>query len=163
MGAVLVQTTTITNAVAVRLRGRALGLTKVLFGTWLNAAITIICIAIAGWLCWHAYVWAWRDAVFAGTSTQCRAAGGACWAFIRAKLAFAVYGVYPVEERWRAAIAMAVFAAMIGTSLVPRFWHARLLPMWIVALALAFMLLRGGLGELAVVPMRNWSGMIVTI
>src|SRR5712671_3360185 len=110
MSAVLVQSTLVTNASLVRLRARASGLAKVLFGTWLNGAITIICISIAGWLCWHVYVWAWRDAVFAGTSTQCRAAGGACWAFIRAKLEFTIYGLYPVEERWRAAIAMAIFA-----------------------------------------------------
>ncbi|MEN3384576.1 MAG: ral L-amino acid transport system permease protein [Hyphomicrobiales bacterium] len=163
MSAVFAPSTMITSTFAVRLRVRALGLAKVLFGTWLNGAITIICIALVGWLCWHAYVWAWRDAAFSGNSTQCRAAGGACWAFIRAKLAFTIYGVYPFEERWRAAIAMAIFAAMIGISFVPRFWHARLLAMWIVALALAFMLLRGGIAELEIVPMRNWSGMIVTI
>src|SRR5258708_37331880 len=105
MSAPLAQSTMISSAAEGGVRSRASRVAKVVFGTWLNAPITIICIALAGWLCWHAYIWAWRDAVFAGTSTQCRAAGGACWAFIRAKFAFAVYGVYPVEERWRAAIA----------------------------------------------------------
>ena len=26
---------------------------------------------------------------------------GACWAFVRAKFAFFMYGRYPFEERWR--------------------------------------------------------------
>jgi general L-amino acid transport system permease protein len=152
---------TMTGAFARRMPGRALA--QVLFGTWLNCAITLVCAALITWLCRHIYVWAWRDAVFSGTSVQCRAAGGACWAFIRVKLEFTVFGLYPVEERWRAALAMLVFAAMIAVSLVPRFWHVRLLALWVVALVLAFVLLRGGVAGLAVVPMRNWSGMIVTI
>src|SRR5437868_4823200 len=130
---------------AAQLRARVATLGKILFGTWLNCAITLVCVTLISWLAWHFYVWFWRDAVFTGTSTDCRAATGACWAFVRAKVEFAIYGVYPAEERWRAALAILIFAAMIGFTLIPRFWSVRLVPAWIGALALAFLTLRGGL------------------
>jgi general L-amino acid transport system permease protein len=146
-----------------RSHGRGAALVKVLFGTWLNGAITLVCGALIAWLAWRTYLWAWRDAVFIGTATQCRAATGACWAFIDAKLGFAVYGVYPADQRWRAAAAILIFAAMTGVTLVPRFWRVWLVPAWIAALVLAFVMLQGGVLGLPLVPMRNWSGMIVTI
>ena len=49
--------------------------------------------------------WALLDAVWSGTADDCRASGGACWAFVAHKLGFIGFGLYPPAERWRAAVA----------------------------------------------------------
>jgi general L-amino acid transport system permease protein len=146
-----------------RVRKKTVALMQVLFGTKLNCIITVVCIGIVGWLAWHIYIWAWRDAVISGTAAQCRTAGGACWAFIAAKLEFTIFGVYPFSERWRATLALLLVATMIGISLMRRFWHPWLALAWIIFLGLAFILLRGGIVGLSLVPMRDWSGMIATV
>lgn len=134
-----------------------------MFKGWSNSTISVICIALLAFVASKFYSWAWRDAVFVGTAAECRASGGACWAFIGAKLEFAVFGFYPFEERWRVVLALGLFGAIIGISLVRRFWRSELLLAWIVVLAAIFVILHGGLLGLGVVPVRAWSGLLLTI
>src|SRR4051794_40200359 len=67
-----------------------------LFGSRLNVAISIACMALAAWALPHALRWVVLDAVWMGDSAACRAApGGACWAFVHDKLRFMLFGLYP--------------------------------------------------------------------
>src|SRR3954470_16936465 len=52
--------------------------------------------------------WALIDARWTGTAEDCRAATGACWAFVGHKVSFILFGLYPPAERWRAAAALAL-------------------------------------------------------
>lgn len=151
------------SSIGARLRHRARSEAKLMFGTWSKLLLSLACIALAAYLAWHFYAWAWRDAIFTGTAAECRAAAGACWAFVAAKLEFTIFGVYPFAERWRAVFALALIALTIGVSLIRHFWRAWLVLVWIALMGSAFVLLRGGILGLAFVAMRDWSGMIVTI
>src|SRR4051794_10497194 len=63
------------------------------------------------------------DAVWSGADrAACRdeTAGqsvGACWAFVRDRLGYFVYGSYPVAERWRVDVGFRLFA--VGPAWVP--------------------------------------------
>ena len=106
--------------------------------------------------------WAFINAVWSGTADDCRAATGACWAFVSHKLGFILFGLYPPTERWRAAVALGVFVALIALTALPRFWRRSTLVAWVVGLAVTFWLVHGGLG-LARVPTRLWGGLPITL
>ena len=149
--------------VAPRQQGGAVGFVRAMFAGWLNTVISLVCIVLVAFVAARLYAWGFRDATFFGTSADCKAAGGACWAFIGAKMEFAVFGFYPFEERWRVVLALVLFATIIGVSLLRRLWRAELLYAWIVVIAVVFLVLRGGILGLAGVPVRLWSGLLLTI
>ncbi|MGN6098737.1 MAG: amino acid ABC transporter permease, partial [Bosea sp. (in: a-proteobacteria)] len=76
-----------------------------LFGSPLNAILTLVfsvmlAIAVPPMLRWFVF-----DAVlFNPDPAACRAASGACWSFIYAKSGQLLFGIYPVDERWRPAL-----------------------------------------------------------
>lgn len=106
--------------------------------------------------------WAVVDARWTGTAADCRAAGGACWTFVGHKLAFIVFGLYPPNERWRAGLALVILLGLVVASALPRYWRRSLVVAWLVGLALALWLMKGGAG-LAPVATRVWGGLPVTI
>jgi general L-amino acid transport system permease protein len=130
--------------------------------TPLDAAVTLIVVAVVVAAAVPLARWALLDAVWTGTATDCRAAGGACWAFVGHKLGFILFGLYPPSERWRAALALGLLASLIVVTALPRFWRRETLVGWAVALALAFWLMHGGLG-LTSVPTRLWGGLPITL
>ena len=130
--------------------------------TPLDAAITAIVVAIVITAAVPVARWALIDAVWSGTSDDCRASSGACWAFVGQKLSFIIFGLYPQPERWRAGLALAVLAALVVATVVPRFWRRSLLIGWLAGLIAAFWLMHGGAG-LPRVPTRLWGGLPVTV
>jgi general L-amino acid transport system permease protein len=128
----------------------------------LDAVLTVVVAAIVLALVIPLVRWAVVDAVWTGTSETCRAAGGACWAFVRQKLEFIIFGLYPPAERWRAGLAAAVMVGLTVLTAWPRAWHRRLIVAWGVGLSLAFWLMRGGVG-ITPVPTRLWGGLPITL
>src|SRR5262249_11906178 len=114
-----------------------------LFGTRGNTVLTLVGLAAIAAVAPSVLRWAVLDAVFVGTRDDCQAAAGACWAFVGAKLSFFLFGFYPPELRWRPALAVLVIAALIGASLLPRFWRPGLLLAWLVGAAGAGVLVMG--------------------
>jgi general L-amino acid transport system permease protein len=106
--------------------------------------------------------WALVDARWTGTGEGCRAAGGACWAFVGHKLSFILFGLYPPNERWRPSVVLLLLVALIVVTAVPRFWRRSLLVAWLAGLVMATWLMRGGAG-LAPVATRLWGGLPVTV
>lgn len=149
--------------VRLRARGPAIDFVRAMFRGWVNSAISVICIALVVFVVSKLYVWGLRDAVFVGTAADCRASGGACWAFIGAKLEFAIFGFYPFDERWRVTLALALFAGIIGISMIRRFWRSELLFAWVILLVAIFVILRSGFLGLGAVPVRLWSGLLLTV
>jgi general L-amino acid transport system permease protein len=137
------------------------------FGTPLNAAITLACLGILLWLVPPLVDWLVISATFSGTAAECRANGGACWAFIAEKFWFSVFGLYPFEERWRPGTVLVLFAAMVALSTIRTFWRKELVLAWIVTLAVMWGLMGGSLFGvplgLSHVPTRLWGGWLVTI
>lgn len=106
--------------------------------------------------------WLLTDATFIGDAESCKAASGACWAFIGEKLKFVVLGFYPQDEAPRAYAAIALLIGLVGLSASPRLWGRWLATAWIVGLLAAIWLLGGG-GPLSPVPTDKWGGLPVTL
>jgi len=133
-----------------------------LVGTPLTAALTIGCLALLAWVLPPLLRWLVLDAVWLGDQAQCRAASGACWAFIGEKLRFILFGFYPPAEQGRSALVLVLLLALVVVSAIPRLWHRRLLLLWLGGLSLALALMAGGLG-LPVVASGNWGGLTLTL
>ncbi len=107
--------------------------------------------------------WAVFDAVWSSSNpAKCRN-GGACWAFIAAKLRFIIFGVYPPDEQWRPLLVMGLILTMVLVSLSPRLWGVRLLYGWIASVVVMLILMWGGVFGLTPVPSSSWGGLPVTL
>jgi general L-amino acid transport system permease protein len=106
--------------------------------------------------------WGLVDARWIGTAEHCRAAGGACWTFVGHKLSFMIFGLYPPNERWRPAMALAILLALIVATAMPRCWRRGLIVAWLAGLTVTFWLMKGGAG-LVPVATRLWGGLPVTV
>jgi general L-amino acid transport system permease protein len=108
--------------------------------------------------------WLLIKANFSATTAQeCRASGGACWAFIREKHRLILFGTYPYDEQWRPLIATIVLLAVIICSGIRRFWTPRLLLLWVFGLAAVAVLMWGGVFGLTYVENGRWGGLPLTL
>ncbi|WP_208760328.1 amino acid ABC transporter permease [Mesorhizobium intechi] len=138
-------------------------LAKLLFGTPLNAALTLVFGGLLVVTVPAIMRWAVMDAVlFDPDPKACRAATGACWSFIYTKSGQLLFGIYPLDERWRPATVCLMILALLAWSVRPASWTPRLLAVWVAALALIFWLMGGGCG-LTEVPTSSWGGLPVTL
>jgi general L-amino acid transport system permease protein len=132
---------------------------KPLFGTPVNAIVTLACL----WILWlaakGAYGWLVTRAVTEGGAQACKVGHGACWPYYEAKLRFMIFGVYPYDEHWRVALAMILFLGAIGITMIPRFWNRNLLVLWSMTIVAAAILIWGGVFGLSYVPTTQWSGL----
>ena len=107
--------------------------------------------------------WAIADAVFNGGHEACHAAHGACWAVVKEKFRFMIFGRYPQEEHWRALLCTSMLLGLILASCTRAFWKAWLPALWIGVLVVYFALMRGGIAGLRYVETDLWSGLPLTI
>jgi len=143
-------------------------LARTYFGTPGNAVTTIVCLVVLAWLLPPILNWALLKATWSGNAAACRESGGACWAFIREKFWFSVFGLYPFELRWRPGLVLALFATMVAVSVQRRFWSGKLIYAWIATLVVMVALMGGSVLGIPVpglspVPTRLWGGWLVTI
>jgi len=140
------------------------GLVRSLFGTWYNALITLLLLYL-GWRAipplvdWFIFDAVWREA----TAQECRAAAGACWAFIREKARFILFGFYPYEQQWRPLLALMLMVGLVFVSASRRFWTPWLLLLWPAAIALVLAVMSGGFAGLERVPTAGWGGLPLTL
>jgi general L-amino acid transport system permease protein len=111
------------------------------------------------------------DAVWTGENRDaCRSetagrAVGACWAFVKQRFGYFVYGSYPVDQRWRVDIWFALLALGVGWMLwlgAPR--RALGAIYFFVVFPIASFVLLSGAEWLGLVPVPTalWGGMLVT-
>ena len=141
---------------------RALAFARACVTGPLNIVITLACVALLAWLVPPLLRWAVLDATWSGTAAQCREVGGACWAFVREKFWFSIFGLYPYEERWRPATMIVILLVMVLASCQRRFWNRWLLFGWAVAAPAMLLLMAGGFLGLPAVPTRQWGGLTIT-
>jgi general L-amino acid transport system permease protein len=137
---------------------------KRLFGSPLDAIITVLCAALIVRLAVPALNWLVLDATWSGTTRADCTGSGACWVFIRARFGQFMYGLYPVSERWRvdlAGILLVGAVALLAWRGLPgrRFVAAAAL---VILPPLGVWLLAGGYG-LAPVETRDWGGLMLTV
>lgn len=147
---------------APRLPAPAAAWRKGLFGSRLNAAITLAFAGLAALVLPPLLRWALFDATWTGTAQDCAARGGACWAFIGEKLRFILFGLYPRPLHWQAALATLLVAGLIVVTALPRFWRARLVLAWPLAIAAAVAVM-AGVPTGQPVPTQVWGGLPLTL
>jgi general L-amino acid transport system permease protein len=142
-----------------------LWLRRNLFNSIVNSIVTVILSAILVWFGYGLLRWAVLDAVWDAPDMRgCHAAGsGACWAFIREKWRFILFGRYPFDAQWRPAIVTAQLIAMTGLSFLPALWRRELIYAWVAAIAVSAALMFGGVLGLDYVPTDLWSGLPLTL
>jgi general L-amino acid transport system permease protein len=106
------------------------------------------------------------DAVWTGTDrAACRAdmgggEGGACWAFVRSKMSYFIYGSYPITERWRVDVFFALLAIGVAWMLwlkAPRRDLGAVYFFWIFPVV-SYVLLTGGNSDFSG---RFWMGFAI--
>lgn len=132
-----------------------------LFGTPFNAAVTALTAAALAWLVPPLLRWTVLDATFSGTSADCAARAGACWAFVGAKFRFFLFAFYPPALHWRPALVILLLLALLAATATPRFWRRGLLPAWPAVIALCWLLMAGAFAT--PVPSNQWGGLPVTL
>ncbi|WP_414896814.1 amino acid ABC transporter permease [Rhodovulum sp. YEN HP10] len=99
-----------------------------LFSSWLNAALTLLSLALLTWLLAAVLPWIVQSSWTASSLSECRAqiraafgpeASGACWAVIRERWAQLVFGFYPSEIYWRPVLAFGIALGGMAPVLFP--------------------------------------------
>ena len=108
-----------------------------LFSSPLNTLLTVLVAWLLLMVVPAMIEWLFIRADFSATNAQeCRASGGACWAFIVEKHRLILFGVYPYDEQWRPLLATIILIAVIVCSCVRWFWRPSLALIWAAALTL---------------------------
>lgn len=122
-------------------------------------------IGAAGW-----YVWKWgvSDAVFRADFQACmNNRDGACWGFVTEKWRLILFGRFPYDEQWRAAVATGSVLLMLVITAFPQLWNREgskwLIGGWILSLASFFVLMSGGCFGLSKIDPDYWGGLPLTI
>lgn len=136
------------------------------FGSAGNIALTLafgglFVLVAARILDWAILNAAWDPA----DPAACRAPGvGACWAVIGARWRLIFFGLYPVDEQWRSALACLALLVVALLTCTPHFWTARRIAvLWIGGFSTFVVLIMGGVFGLAYVPSQNWGGLALTL
>lgn len=142
-------------------------LSKNLFSSWTNSALTILGL----WITWRIVSgvldWAVFSAVWTGEDgAACRIAdAGACWPFVGAKFGQFMFGRYPDAERWRVILTYVLTAVTLAGLMIPAIPGKRWFGLFgVIGLPIiAWALLYGGVFGLRAVPTEFWGGLMVTL
>ncbi|TQI74726.1 amino acid ABC transporter membrane protein 2 (PAAT family) [Bosea sp. AK1] len=135
-----------------------------LFGTPFTGFTSVVLVVLIAWIAIPLIRWAVIDATWVGSTRADCAPGGACWVFIRARFGQFMYGLYPVDQRWRVDIAGIAFVLGIAAVvLAPQRLRLKLgLAMLVILPPLGIWLLSGGFG-LRDIETREWGGLMLTL
>jgi general L-amino acid transport system permease protein len=136
---------------------------RALFGTKLNATLTIIMLALLYLTVPPFLNWALAHATWDGLSRRACAPDGACWAFVKARFALFIYGRYPEPERWRVDLAFVLLAITVSGAL-----FSRRRGWWVAVLLLGMpgvggVLLVGGVFGLPRVATGDFGGLMLNV
>lgn len=136
-----------------------------LFGSPCKSVATLLLSGLLAWALVVAWRWGVLHAVWAPDAARCQQARGigACWGVVAEKHRILLFGRYPYEAQWRAALASGLLVAMLVLSGWRRCWRPALLPAWLVVIALVLALMRGGWAGLAPVSTELWGGLPLTL
>ncbi|MBX2836665.1 MAG: amino acid ABC transporter permease [Gammaproteobacteria bacterium] len=138
---------------------------KNLFGSPLDALVTVLCGAFFLYLIYSIIDWAFLSSIWTTEDEPlCRDTDGACWSVIDARHRIIFFGLFPFEEHWRSALACVVMVVTIVASCFSWFWSAmRLSTLWILGFGTFYILMHGGVFGLSVITPERWGGLALTI
>ena len=137
-----------------------------------NIVLTILTAALIIWIVPPIIEFMFTHAVWTGADREACIASpslpepGACWAFVRERFAYFIYGSYPIPERWR----VNIFFAMLAIGIAWLLWleaprrDLGALYFFVVVPICAYVLLTGlPMIGLPKVDTSLWGGVLVTI
>ena len=144
-----------------------------LFNSVVSAVVSVVLAVVIAYYAYHFIMWAFVNAVWsvpysaAGqpNASACVAAQGtgACWAMIKDKYRFIMFGRYPYDLQWRPAIVICLFIALYVVSAIRAFWRKELVLVWAVTLIAIGVLMWGGVLGLDYVGQDLWGGLPITL
>ncbi|MBS0312857.1 MAG: amino acid ABC transporter permease [Burkholderiales bacterium] len=135
-----------------------------LFGSVPSAIATLIIGGVLFYFLPKLLNWAVFTATVVPNVDACRADGaGACWGVIAEKYRLILFGRYPFEEQWRPLVATLLLIALIVASCTRAFWSKWLAVLWVIVLAVYFVVMAGGVLGLSAVTTDRWGGLPLTI
>jgi general L-amino acid transport system permease protein len=143
-----------------------------LLSGWLNIALTALCVALLVWIVPPLAKFLVIDAVWDGAGREdclpspTRPEVGACWAFVKERINFFIYGFYPIEDRWRVDIFFALLAfgvAWMAWLDAPRRDLGAIYFFVIMPVVSCFLLVGLPAAGLEYVSTAQWGGVLVTI
>jgi general L-amino acid transport system permease protein len=136
-----------------------------LFPDWRQGLLTVVVLWALVQFLPPLFGWFIFDATWRGTREDCVAAGGGCRAFVGARWGQFIYGFYPLQERWRVDLTVAMVVASVAWLLIPSLPNKRLVLGFalLVYPVIAYFLLYGGVFGLPVVETARWGGFMLTL
>ncbi len=137
---------------------------KNLFSSPFNSVLTLCALYIVVRFLPPVINWAFLDANWAGSTRDACTDGGACWVFVKVRLAQFMFGFYPADQYWRVILAFGLLGVLIAWLLIEKTPKKT----WVAAFTIlvypiiAFVLFYGGLG-LPVVETNQWGGLMLTL
>jgi general L-amino acid transport system permease protein len=136
---------------------------RALIGSKRRTVVSLALLLGAAYAVWSVLDWLVFSATSSGNAQDCRETSGACWPFIRENYRTILFGTYPLEEQWRAALSLLLFGSALVASFWKRTWGRELAAIWIVVPIASICLMHGGPLGLTVVPTEKWSGLPLTL
>ncbi len=138
---------------------------KAMFGTPLNAAISVVMLAFFATVLPAIYRWGIAAASLNGVDRKACGEGGACWVFLRIRWYDLMYGSYPAAEVWRVnLVAVVLVALMAGSFIKSNPWRRQMVLLLCLAFPIASgLLLVGGVPGLPYVATRFWGGLMLNV
>jgi general L-amino acid transport system permease protein len=134
-----------------------------LFNGYLNSLATILIILLLVKLVPQFVQWAFIDSVWFTSGKECHEVTGACWSVVTQNIRFNIFGYYPYEHQWRPLVAMIILVSMLVYSRDWKKWSKKLGYLWLLALFIMGVLMKGGLFGLISVESTKWSGLPLTL
>lgn len=135
---------------------------KNLFRNSFDSIITLCVMLFILWIVPAVTSWMFLDAVgFNGDEPLCRSADGACWPFIREKARLILFGTYPYDQQWRAALASLIVIGLVSTLIFKHLKVRWMVSLWIVGAAVFVGLMLGNIMGLPAVQTVRWNGLPV--
>jgi general L-amino acid transport system permease protein len=145
--------------------GLAASFARRYFGSPWQLLMTCAIGILALWIFWYILRWGVLNATFVASERSGCTPGGACWAFVINRLDQFLFGFYPHEERWRAAVVLLLPVVVFTVATTGRF---RSQQRWVSALivltpVVSLGLLTGGYLGLSPVSADRWGGLTLTV
>jgi general L-amino acid transport system permease protein len=135
--------------------------------TPLSAIGSVIIALIVVWASWTIFSWAIGRAVWNAPDREACSLpnAGACWPFAKARFMQWIYGLYPIDQRWRPNIVFLLGGLSLAGLMIPRvpakLWIS--LFFFIAFPIITTLILLGGFVGLSYVETSSWGGFLVTL
>lgn len=136
---------------------------RTIVGSRRRTLVTGLLLIGGAFVLWRLLDWLVFSATLSGSADDCRRASGACWPFLRENYRTILFGTYPLEEQWRAALCLLLLGSALAASFWRRMWGRPLAGIWMLALLASIGFMHGGPLGLPVVPTERWSGLPLTL